>query len=191
MFQDNFTVCKRNILVFKTVTGLIRTYMMDIFEEIIVIPVHAIHKSWAFGLCACLSVWLQSRNVFWNGMRIPLSTTGPRGSPLVWRHERCPILPTDTCLEVRGCPVRGNPHRNPTRLRVSGNQTCNGGPSCPTNTSTNQILIEFQRTCKNVVQFCYAVLPTDVPVIPVKWSAVVTSSVWKHIHELVNLNRRK
>lgn len=112
-------------------------------------------------------------------------------SPLVWWHEHCPILPTDTCLEVRGCPVRGNPHRNPTRLRVSGNQTCNGGPSCPTNTSTNQILIEFQRTCKNVVQFCYAVFPTDVPVIPVKWSAVVTSSVWKHIHELVNLNRRE
>lgn len=112
-------------------------------------------------------------------------------SLLVWWHEHCPILLTGTCLDVRGHPVRSNPHSNLTRLRDSGNQTCNGRPSCSPNTSTNQILIEFQRTCKNLVQFCYSIFLTDVPVIPVKWSVVVTSSVWKHIHELADLDGRK
>lgn len=74
-------------------------------------------------------------------------------SYLVWWHERRSILPTDTCLEVKGHPVRGNPHSNLTRPRDSGNQTCSGGPSCPPNTSTNQILIEFQRTCKTWFSF--------------------------------------
>lgn len=112
-------------------------------------------------------------------------------SHLVWWHDRCPILPTGTCLQVRGLPVRGNPHSNLTRPGDSGNQTCDGRPSCPPNTPTNQILIEFQRTCKNLVQFCYFIFLTDVPVIPVKSSAVVTSSVWKHIHELADLDGKK
>lgn len=99
--------------------------------------------------------------------------------------------PASTCLEVRGHPVRGNPHGNLTRPGDSGNWTCNSGPSCPPNTLTNHILIEFQWTCKNLVQFCYSIFLTDVPMIPVKWSAVVTSSVWKHIHELADLNGRK
>lgn len=111
----------------------------------------------------------------------------PCESHLVWWHERPPILPTGTCLEVRGHPVRRNPHSNLTRPGNSGNQTCNGGPSCPPNTLSNHILIEFQLTCKNLVQFCYSIFLTDVPVIPVKWSAVVTSSVWEHIHEMANL----
>lgn len=39
-----------------------------------------------------------------------------------WWHERCPILPTDTCPEVRGRPVEGNPRGNPTRPRDSGHR---------------------------------------------------------------------
>ena len=112
-------------------------------------------------------------------------------SHLVWWHARCPILPPGTCLEVRGHPVRGNPLRNLTRPGDSGDPTCGGGPSCPTNAPANQILIEFQRTCKNLVQFCYSIFLTDVPVIPVKWSAAVTSSVWIHIRKLADLDRRK
>ena len=112
-------------------------------------------------------------------------------SYMVWWHKCSPIHPTGTCLKVRGHPVRGNPHGNLTRPGDTGNQMCDGGPNCPPNTPSNHILIEFQWTCKNLVQFCYSILLTDVPVIPVKWSAVVTSSVWKHIHALADRDGRK
>lgn len=54
-----------------------------------------------------------------------------------------------------------------------GRPASDSGWGHSSNASTNQILIEFRRTCKNSVPFCYSVFLTDVPVIPVKWSAVV------------------
>lgn len=102
-------------------------------------------------------------------------------SHLVWWHEDTSILSTGTCLEVRGHPVRGNPHSNLTRPRDSANQMCCGAPVCPPNSPTNRILIEFQQTCKNLFEFFYLIFLTDVPVIPVKRSAMLTFCVWKHI----------
>lgn len=97
----------------------------------------------------------------------------PCESHLVRWHEPCPIFPSGTCPEVillGVIPIVIWPGD-------SGNQTCNGAPRSPSNTPANQILIEFQRTCKNLVQFCYSIFLADVSVIPVKWSPVVTSSV--------------
>lgn len=104
----------------------------------------------------------------------------PFESLLVWWHECTPILSTGTCPKVRGHPVRSNPHSNLSIEGDSGNQMCDGGPRCLPNTLTNHFLIEFQLTCKNLVQFCHLIFLTDVSVIPVKWSAIVTSSVQKH-----------
>lgn len=135
--------------------------------------------------CVCHFV---SRNGMTNccqalGLWIPLGMA-------TWTHE--PIHFTDTCLEVRGHPVRGNP---PTvtwpGLRDSRKQMRNGKLSCPSNNPSNHILIEFQQTCKNLVEFCCLISQTDVPVIPVKWSATMMVSVWKHVNGLNRLSENK
>lgn len=121
-------------------------------------------------------MWLQSENVLWNVFGgTPLSHWSCESS-LEWWQTLCAILPTDTCLKVRGHLVRGNPNGNLTRLRDSGNQVCSGEPNCPLNSPTNHILIEFQGTCKNLVQFCYFHFPNRCPCDP--WKVICTGDVF-------------
>lgn len=118
------------------------------------------------------------------GMRSPLSATGPVNP--IWYGDMniLPSFPQAPVQRLEVVLLGVIPSSNLTMPGAGGNQTCIGRPSCFPNTPTNHILIEFQRTCKNLVQFCYFIFQTDVPVIPVKWSVAVMCSVWKHIREM-------